>query len=71
MSRPRQCPHCGRRIPVLNGYTFDQELNLRCGNCGKVIFPATVVAETDFHGSQKMPPQDTFGSETQEDEENP
>ena len=53
MSKPRKCPACGQILPVQSGYTYDQELNIRCGKCGKIVFPATPTAETEL--LQKTP----------------
>ena len=55
MSRPRKCPNCGYILPALSGYTFDNDLNIRCGKCGKIVFPATPAAETELQ--QKQPEQ--------------
>ena len=43
--KPRTCPHCQTVLPIVEGYTFDKDLNLLCGSCHKIVFPATVQAE--------------------------
>lgn len=35
---PRVCPHCKESIPVDEGFSFDEKLNLICGQCGKIAF---------------------------------
>lgn len=42
---PRQCPHCKIVIPIDKDFSFDEKLNLICGNCNKIAFPATQDAE--------------------------
>lgn len=53
MPRPRTCPHCKELLAFQNGYTYDHELNVRCGKCGKIVFPSTPTAETEL---LKIPP---------------
>ena len=48
MSKPRKCPHCGHVLSAHSEYTFDHELNIRCGECSKVVFPATPAAEIEL-----------------------
>ena len=47
MSIIRFCPHCLKEIPINQGFSFDDELNLICENCGKVIFPTTTEKERE------------------------
>jgi hypothetical protein len=37
--KPRTCQHCGNRIPIDSGFYFDEQLNLLCSKCKKVIIP--------------------------------
>lgn len=37
MARVRCCPHCKKKVPLDEGYTFDKDLNMVC-SCGKTIF---------------------------------
>lgn len=37
--QPRKCPQCGKTIQNESGHSFDKNLNLICGKCGKVAFP--------------------------------
>lgn len=45
MTNPRVCPNCLEIIPVEFGFSFDDKLNLICGNCHSVAFPACQEAE--------------------------
>lgn len=45
MTNPRICPHCEEIIPVEFGFSFDDKLNLVCGNCKKIAYPACQQAE--------------------------
>lgn len=45
MSKIRFCPHCLKEIPINQGFSFDDNLNLICENCGKVSFPTTLETE--------------------------
>ena len=44
MSKPRTCPYCRAVLGIMDGFTFDLSLNLMCGSCGKVVFPAAATA---------------------------
>ena len=35
---PRICPNCKSEIPVDSNFFFDQNFNLICGNCLKIVF---------------------------------
>lgn len=35
---PRICPHCKIAIPTNRDFSFDEKLNLICGNCDKIAF---------------------------------
>lgn len=37
--KPRACPNCQTQIAIVNGYTFDDDLTMRCATCGKPVFP--------------------------------
>lgn len=37
--QPRKCPHCDKTIKDDANYSFDKNLNLICGDCGKIAFP--------------------------------
>lgn len=49
MSKPRQCPHCRYVLPVDSGFYFDKMLNMICGKCDKVIYPAAETSESQAH----------------------
>lgn len=53
MPRPRTCPHCMKPMPIKNGYKFDDDMNLICGKCGEVAFPANKDAETKLIGKKR------------------
>jgi len=55
MGNPRICPHCHLDIPTDRDFSFDEKLNLICGNCGNIAFPTTSEAELAF--SQPGPRQ--------------
>ena len=46
--KPRNCPHCNTTLGIEENFDFDEVNNLICGSCGGVVYPATVVSETDF-----------------------
>ena len=48
MHQSRTCPHCRARVPVTGARRFDQNLNLLCNHCGKVVFP------TDAAGADEI-----------------
>lgn len=54
MTNPRICPHCEQNIPVEFGFSFDAKLNLVCGNCHKIAFPACHEAEAKSLGHDKF-----------------
>ena len=39
--QPRKCPQCGKTIEDDANYSFDDQLNLICGCCGKIAFPTS------------------------------
>tara|TARA_Y100000034_G_scaffold42710_2_gene52281 strand:+ start:4267 stop:4680 length:414 start_codon:yes stop_codon:yes gene_type:complete len=39
--QPRKCPQCGKTISDDANYSFDDDLNLICGGCGKIAFPTS------------------------------
>jgi hypothetical protein len=39
--QPRKCPQCGKTIEDDGNYSFDEQLNLICGGCGKIAFPTS------------------------------
>lgn len=39
--KPRTCPSCKKPIPVDHGFSFDENLNMICGHCGKVVVGTT------------------------------
>lgn len=39
--QPRKCPQCGKTIEDDGNYSFDKQLNLICGGCGKIAFPTS------------------------------
>ena len=41
MSKPRTCPSCRAVLGMVDGYSFDSDLSLRCKICGKVVFPTS------------------------------
>ena len=41
----RSCPHCHQPIPVDQGFSFDERLNLICGKCGRIAYPISAVDE--------------------------
>jgi hypothetical protein len=45
MAKPRSCPYCQRTLPIGQGYRFDEQINMICEGCGKVIFPTTAAHE--------------------------
>jgi len=45
MAKPRLCPNCRKNIPIDHGFSFDKQLNLICGKCNKIAFPASEQAE--------------------------
>lgn len=61
MTNPRICPHCEEIIPVQFGFSFDNKLNLICGNCQKIAFPACCEAE-----ARSLYHTDKFSQNTQE-----
>lgn len=52
MAKPRTCPHCKRFIPVDSGFYFDDQNNLICEECDKVVFPASQEGETDLEAKK-------------------
>lgn len=48
--KPRQCPHCGVCANPDSGYSFDDNLNMKCGNCNKVMYPTL---SSNEHGIAK------------------
>lgn len=38
---PRSCPYCQTVIPINEGFSFDEELNLICESCKNVAFPVS------------------------------
>jgi len=53
MNKNLFCPHCREEIPLLNtGFSFDEDLNMICDKCKKVIFPTTKSAEQQFLPNQ-------------------
>jgi len=55
MANPRICPHCHKDIPIDRDFTFDENLNLICGKCGKVAFPTSSESELVFSHGQRQP----------------
>lgn len=53
MTRPRTCPHCKKPIPVQKGYRFDDSMNMVCGRCGEIVFPASKEAESKLEGKKR------------------
>jgi len=53
MSKPRTCPYCRATLGIVDGFTFDSSLNLKCGACGKVVFPAAHSTEAVAKGVPK------------------
>lgn len=45
---PRKCPFCKKQISLKDGYYFDAELNLICGQCNKVVWPVSEKAQIEF-----------------------
>lgn len=54
---PRTCPHCRESIPVDEDFSFDENLNLICGRCGKIAF---VAAPLDYSREQIISPTTTL-----------
>ena len=46
--QPRKCPHCDKTIAVDVNYSFDKDLNLVCGDCGKIAFGTDWKTNTDI-----------------------
>lgn len=43
------CPHCKEKIPCIDtGFSFDNDLNMICDQCKKIILPTTKDAEQQF-----------------------
>lgn len=57
MANPRMCPHCHRNIPADKDFSFDENLNLICGNCGKVAYPTSPESELFLTPGQSRPSQ--------------
>lgn len=52
--KPRTCPHCSAVFGVSDGFHFDGQMNLVCGSCRKIAFPATSQAEwTGYPGADR------------------
>lgn len=47
--QPRKCPQCGITISDDANYSFDKELNLICGGCGKIAFPTSWQSNADIN----------------------
>jgi len=45
VAKPRRCPHCDHPIPIDTGYRFDENLNMVCNNCNKVVIPVAAEFE--------------------------
>ena len=39
--KPRTCYYCKQQIPVDKNFRFDENLNLICGNCNRIVYPTT------------------------------
>lgn len=63
--KPRQCPHCGICANPDSGYYFDEDLNMRCVNCEKVMYPTR---SSDEHGIGK---RDTWRRNWDKDDKKP
>lgn len=48
MIKPKKCPHCSRKLPF-NHDLFDEELNLLCIFCDKIVVPVTDKAQDEFN----------------------
>jgi len=64
MSAPRSCPHCKKSVPISSGFVFDDDLNMICLNCSKVMFPANVKSEDDFDYRKRKNSVGTPGFQT-------
>jgi hypothetical protein len=53
--KPRTCPHCQEVLPPSSGFSFDGQMNLLCGSCQRIVFPATVQAEWQHHHQEARP----------------
>jgi len=51
--KPRTCPHCQEQIPIDGGYHFDEQLNMLCDYCGKVVYPTTAQSQASLPTSKK------------------
>ena len=49
MPKARSCPHCHAVVPVDNGFHFDEQMNLICDVCGKIMMAATQNGEDLQH----------------------
>lgn len=47
MASPRLCPHCEVTIPIDHGFSFDENLNMLCDSCHKIVYPAVEGSEID------------------------
>lgn len=41
IKKARTCLHCDTEIPIETGYSFDKDLSIICGKCGKVAYSTT------------------------------
>lgn len=48
MAKPRLCPNCSTLIPIDRGFTFDENLNMRCSECGEVVVPSKADAQVEL-----------------------
>lgn len=45
MTKPRLCPHCNTSFSIDREFYFDDQLNLMCSHCKRVVFPTSVEVE--------------------------
>ncbi len=45
MTKPRSCPHCSVSFSLDREFYFDDQLNLMCSHCKRVVFPTSIEVE--------------------------
>lgn len=65
--QPRKCPQCGETIEDDANYSFDENLNLICGDCGKIAFPTDSKSNNEIDSALRQKKGGWGGTSWQDD----